>query len=111
MCGLSSRSDENSWRFSASTTMSVSAVTVAVRGTPASTASSPKKSPGPRVATLRPLRRTVVVPLAMFMNRNRVAFLREHLAQPRTSTGVTSFEMAFSSLFVHSEKIGMRASV
>ena len=46
----------------------VSAVTVALRGALSSRASSPKASPGPRVATLRPRRLTLAVPSRITKN-------------------------------------------
>ena len=61
--GTSSMRPANSRWPSTTSSMSVSATMVELRGALSSSASSPKASPGPRVAILRPWRLTRAVPL------------------------------------------------
>src|SRR5581483_7610155 len=66
--GTSSMIPANSRWPSTTTSIGVSATTVALRGARSSRASSPKASPGPSVATLRPLRVTLAVPSTITKN-------------------------------------------
>ena len=66
--GTSSMRPANSRWPSTTSSMSVSATTVALRGAFSSRASSPKASPGPRVAILRPWRVTRAVPSRITKN-------------------------------------------
>jgi len=61
--------------------MSVSGDHSAERGRRSSRASSPKYCSGPRVATLRPLRRTEAVPSTMMKNRADRPLLAEEPAR------------------------------
>ena len=65
--GTSSRPANARWP-STTSSMSVSAITLALRGARSSRARSPKKSPGPRSATLRPWRSTRARPSRITKN-------------------------------------------
>lgn len=85
--GLAASMEANSRGLSAASTMSVSAVTVAVRGVPTTSDSSPKKSPGPSRAMSCSSRLTVTVPSQMIMNSRPGAPCQPDVMHPLGDNG------------------------
>jgi hypothetical protein len=96
----------NSRLFNASSTKSVSAVTVADLGPSPRRLISPKKSPGPNWAKVFPSRLTEAVPLRMIMNSLPTSPSRTTVLPELMLTAVISFLRDFISDLESPEKRG-----
>jgi hypothetical protein len=108
MLGIARRTRWNGpWR-STSSSMSVSHTTDADLGSRSSSESSPNCSPGPRVTTVRPPRRTEALSLITMKKRRPGVASSTRSAPAGTDTSVSALRILRSSACGHPEKSQIR---